>query len=73
MGCDEQRARERLEAIRADLRAHPLDLNQQPLPVTLSFGLSIHQQGESSSELLQRADRALYTAKREGRDRICSL
>ena len=73
LGCDEHRARERLEAIRADLRAHPLDQNQQPLPVTLSFGLSIHQQGESSSELLQRADRALYTAKREGRDRICSL
>jgi len=84
-GCDSAKACARLEAIRSELRNHPLDLAQledtapeaegtsQPLPVTLSFGLAIHQTGESSAALLQRADVALYKAKREGRDRICSL
>ena len=84
-GCDQAMALERLEAIRTELRTHPLDLAQlperpdqsadapQPLPVTLSFGVTTYQPGESSTALLQRADEALYTAKREGRDRICSL
>ncbi len=82
-GCDTAKACARLEAIRSELRNHPLDLAQlqdtapqadgtaQSLPVTLSFGLAIHQPGKSSTALLQRADAALYTAKREGRDRIC--
>ncbi len=72
-GCDQRMALERLEAIRADLRAHPLERGQLQLPVTLSFGLTLHRPGESSAALVQRADAALYTAKREGRDRICSL
>lgn len=85
LGCDQRMAQERLEAIRSDLRAHPLQLSQlddnkaqpseapQYLPVTLSFGLTHHRQGESSAALVQRADEALYNAKREGRDRICCL
>lgn len=84
LGCDQTMACERLEAIRTELRRHPLDLTTLPeyagtagameraLPVTLSFGLAIQQPGESSTALLQRADDALYTAKRDGRDRICS-
>lgn len=55
--------------------AVPSGSAEQPPPpmVTLSFGLTLHQEGESSSDLLQRADRALYQAKRSGRDRICTL
>lgn len=82
-GCDLKTAHARLEAVREDLSHHPFlpsELNGKEaisssedsgVPVTLSFGLTCHHPGESASELLQRADQALYAAKREGRDRIC--
>ncbi len=39
--------------------------------VTASAGLAQWQPGESAAELVARADRALYRAKAEGRDRVC--
>jgi diguanylate cyclase (GGDEF)-like protein len=38
--------------------------------VTASFGVTRHLPGESWDLFLQRCDRALYQAKREGRDRV---
>jgi diguanylate cyclase (GGDEF)-like protein len=39
--------------------------------VTISIGVALHpQHGAKSSELLRAADTALYTAKRDGRDRV---
>lgn len=82
--CDLPEAERRLEAIRAGLRLQPCQLRSAgaqgagdaatalTLPVTLSFGLTLHGEGETSTEVLQRADRALYQAKQEGRDRICT-
>jgi diguanylate cyclase (GGDEF)-like protein len=83
-GCDLGEARERLERIRRQLRAHPFALPeaspvpQQPgrmasgdrLAVTLSLGLALHVDGEPSAEVVRRADRALYAAKQAGRDCI---
>ena len=40
------------------------------LPVTLSVGLAHHMPGEGADRLLERADLALYAAKRNGRDRV---
>lgn len=37
---------------------------------TVSAGLALHQPGEGLVQLYQRADDALYQAKREGRDRL---
>lgn len=42
------------------------------LPVTISVGVASLQPGEDGASLLARADQALYQAKREGRDRVCS-
>lgn len=39
---------------------------------TCSIGIAAWRAGEPASELLARADRLLYHAKRAGRDRICS-
>lgn len=54
------------ERIRASLSA---DLERAPVPFTASFGVaSAPAEGTSLSALYQRADRAMYSAKRAGRD-----
>lgn len=42
----------------------------KPGRLTLSMGYAEKQQGESLTELIQRADTALYAAKRGGRNQI---
>jgi diguanylate cyclase (GGDEF)-like protein len=38
---------------------------------TISVGATVHRDGDTPSEALARADRALYSAKRAGRDQSC--
>lgn len=40
------------------------------LPVTISIGLAAGRGGDSVAEVMQRADQALYAAKRNGRNRV---
>ncbi|WP_267359353.1 MULTISPECIES: GGDEF domain-containing protein [unclassified Methylobacterium] len=40
--------------------------------VTISIGVAEHRVGESSANLIERADGALYEAKRTGRNRVCA-
>ena len=40
--------------------------------ITLSFGVTQFKQGESSKEMFQRVDEALYEAKEAGRDSVVS-
>lgn len=40
--------------------------------ITLSIGAAEYSIGESVAEMVQRADKALYTAKRQGRNRVVS-
>ncbi|MDF1730710.1 MAG: diguanylate cyclase [Minwuia sp.] len=39
--------------------------------VTMSFGIAEYRPGEAGSDLIERADNALYRAKNEGRNRVC--
>lgn len=39
--------------------------------MTVSIGVVEYREGESSEDFVQRADEALYQAKRTGRDRVC--
>jgi len=68
-----EQAMARLEALRSHLRATEIQLEPADArtSITLSFGLTLHRPGESSATALERADQALYEAKRTGRDRIC--
>lgn len=58
------------ERLRAGLAAHAwIDIDPR-LTVTASFGVSQWTAPESVTELLQRADAALYRAKQAGRNRV---
>jgi two-component system cell cycle response regulator len=58
------------ERVRSALRGTPMAPLSQP--VTASFGAAQRAAGETWDALLRRADRALYRAKRSGRDRVCT-
>ncbi|MCB9556537.1 MAG: sensor domain-containing diguanylate cyclase [Deltaproteobacteria bacterium] len=59
------------ERLRADMSRQPLEIGHARVPVTVSGGLAeISPTDKDAGDLLQRADRALYRAKREGRNRV---
>jgi diguanylate cyclase (GGDEF)-like protein len=68
--ADEAQARSAAERVRAAIESHDWSRVHQALAVTLSCGVAQHRRGESVRELLERADRALYQAKRSGRNRV---
>lgn len=60
------------ERVRRAFHDHPWsELHPELItPVTISIGLAGHSHGQDAWGLLGEADRNLYTAKREGRDRV---
>lgn len=66
-GTDERGASLLLERIHAALAAHGWSQVSPGLAVSTSAGISQWQPGDSLDALLQRADRALYRAKANGR------
>lgn len=62
-----------VEAMRLQLKSVPLITPQGLVYVTASFGLAVTRSGEPLDALLGRADKALYTAKDEGRDRLHAI
>ncbi len=55
------------ERLRAAVAACDFSLNR---PVTISMGIARMQDHDTPTRLVQRADRALYAAKRQGRNRV---
>ncbi len=70
-GIDE--ATRRCEDVRQAIESFPWDGGMQHEVVTVSIGVTARQPGRSSqAALLGQADRNLYAAKREGRNRVIS-
>jgi diguanylate cyclase len=63
-------ARIGIERLRGRVAATPMaHLSAVPIRITVSAGLTEHIAGESVTQTLERADRALYEAKAQGRNR----
>jgi diguanylate cyclase len=58
------------ERLRCALEALEISHGGATIPVTASFGLASFRPGESLEALVDRADRAMYTAKVNGRNRV---
>lgn len=68
---DQERAFRTAERIRKDIETMIVDFNQQKIHMTISIGISqAHERDHSLDDIYQRADKALYQAKEQGRDRV---
>jgi diguanylate cyclase (GGDEF)-like protein len=59
-----------VERVRAAVAAHDWSAIAPGLKLTISAGLAEYREGEAVEQLINRADAALYDAKRAGRDRL---
>ncbi|WP_312271283.1 diguanylate cyclase [Pseudomonas sp.] len=59
-----------IQALRAAIEACPFHFKGERVTITCSAGLTALQTGEGSKQAFERADQALYRAKRGGRNRI---
>lgn len=61
------------ERIRVDIAERPLVVNQQRIPITVSLGVAGTIGEIDLDKLSLEADRAMYLAKRAGRNRVASV
>lgn len=69
-GLDLRAAAQPLERLRHAVLAHDWSPIVRDVPMAISIGVAAAQARDTQSELLARADRCLYVAKRAGRDRV---
>jgi diguanylate cyclase (GGDEF)-like protein len=70
-GIDVNDLAERLAGFRRRVIATPIVVNGGAVVVTVSAGVALRRPGGSLADLYAEADRALYDAKTQGRNRIC--
>lgn len=58
------------ERLRKAVEAHPVNVEGVEIAVTISMGLAEYNREESGEELFERADKALYEAKKNGRNQV---
>lgn len=60
------------EKLRQQIEDHPFKMEEGTLPITLSLGVAsaTHEKDETLFQLLNQADKALYQAKADGRNRV---
>ena len=71
--CDLERAARVAETIRAAVEAHEFRFGRDVVRTSVSLGVTVQHSEESLNTLVDRVDRALYSAKRDGRNRVSTL
>jgi diguanylate cyclase len=61
------------EKVRAQIESHPLTNKSTVLNITVSIGLSCFKEGDIEASIFERADKALYQGKQNGRNRVEQL
>ncbi|MDD2739778.1 MAG: GGDEF domain-containing protein [Methylomonas lenta] len=59
------------ERVRSSIESHTLAYGMDVLNITASLGVSSLREDDSTESFVKRADAAMYTAKQEGRNRVC--
>lgn len=59
------------ERIRSYIESHPCSCSGADLNIRVSIGVGVLQKNDSPVSLFTRADQALYSAKRHGRNQVC--
>ena len=70
--CDLAEGRETAEKLRRAVSETHFSLDRSRIRITISLGVAVSRGAASARELLEASDRALYRAKEEGRDRVCT-
>ncbi|MEE8059883.1 MAG: diguanylate cyclase [Pseudomonadales bacterium] len=58
-----------VEGVREAIASCPFHFKEQPVSITLSFGIAEFIQGDQAEQVFARSDKALYQAKEQGRNR----
>jgi diguanylate cyclase (GGDEF)-like protein len=69
-GCDLTEATRIAENLRQKIAATPIAVNGRQVNVTVSIGVSEYEETELPDQTVDRADAALYEAKKAGRNRV---
>ncbi len=67
---DFENAKRVAEKVRVEIETHHLTNKKQVLKVTASLGLSCFKDGDTEETVFERADKALYKGKENGRNRV---
>jgi len=70
VGVSRDRAEQYAEQLRSDCAAREIQIGENLERVTISIGFTVSCADAELTELIRIADRALYAAKRRGRDRV---
>ncbi|MCP4596549.1 GGDEF domain-containing protein [Neptuniibacter sp.] len=68
-----EEAAQAMDKLRESLAGSPFNFHGKPVGITMSFGVAEIVEGDSIDDVFARADQALYKAKEDGRNRVCTL